>query len=108
MLDTRQVCTSWTLKSSVLGKVVSYGGQCWRLTFFVGGNYLVFKVVAKLTYLLAIIGGHVAVRLQPIVSLLTKQNSIWSRALIMPSTIWNYVSSPTNRRIISVKIGLFF
>ena len=54
----RQVSISWTLKSSVLGKVVSYGGQCWRLTFFVGGNYLVFKVVVKLTYLLAIIGGH--------------------------------------------------
>ena len=59
--------------------------------------YLVFKVVAKLTYLVAIIGGHVTAKLPAklphIVKFMTQQNSIWSKALIMPLTIWNYVLS---------------
>ena len=46
--------------------------------------YLVFKVVAKLTYLVAIIGGHVTAKLPAklpyIVKFMTKQNSIWSKA----------------------------
>ena len=33
----RQVSISWTLKSFVFGIV---GGHCWKLTFFVGGKYL--------------------------------------------------------------------
>ena len=35
--------------------------QCQKLTFSVGSKnmHLVFKVVANLTYLVAIIGGHV-------------------------------------------------
>ena len=55
--------------------------------------YLVFKVVAEQAYLVAIIGGHVTDQLPPIVRFMTKQNSIWSKALIMPMTIWNCVLS---------------
>ena len=55
--------------------------------------YLVFKVVAKLTYLVAIIGGHVTAKLPHIVRFMIKQNSIWSKALIMPLTTWNCVLS---------------
>ena len=51
-------------------------------------GYLVFKVVAKLKYLAAIIGGHVLAWLPPIVRYMTKQNSIWSKALK-----WNCVLS---------------
>ena len=70
-------------------------------------------VVAKLTYLVANICGLVTTRLPPLVRFMTKQNSIWSKALIMPLTIWNCVLSYGHmellrRRIISVKIGLFF
>ena len=47
--------------------------------------YLVFKVhvVAKLTYLVAIIGGHVTAKLPHILRFMTKQNSIWSK-------VWSY------------------
>ena len=38
---------------------------------------------------------------------MTKQNSIWSKALIMPLTIWNCVLSYKQGNY-SVKIGLFF
>ena len=51
--------------------------------------YLEFKSVAKLTYLVAIIGGHVTAWLPPIVRYMTKQNFKWSKALIMPLTRWN-------------------
>ena len=54
---------------------------------------LVFKIVAKLTYQVAIMGGYVTAWLPPIVRFMTKQNSIWSKALTMPLTIWNYVLS---------------
>ena len=54
---------------------------------------LVFKVVAKLKYLVAIISGHVLAWLPPIVRFMTKQNSISSKALIMPLTKWNCVLS---------------
>ena len=47
----------------------------------------------KLTYLVSIMGGHVAARLPPIIRFMIKQNSIWSKALIMSLTIWNCVSS---------------
>ena len=63
--------------------------------------------MAKLTYLVAIIGGHVTAQLPTSVRFMTKQNSIWSKALIMPLTIWNCVFL-IKRKIISVKIGLFF
>ena len=56
-----------------------------------GSKYLIFKVGEKLTYLEAIIGGHVTARVQPIVRFMTKQESIWSKELIMPLTIWNCV-----------------
>ena len=56
-------------------------------------SYLVFKVVAKLTCLVAIIGCHVTAKLPHIVRFMTKQNSIWSKALIMPLTIWYCVLS---------------
>ena len=46
-------------------------------------------------------------QLPPTVRLMTKQNGMCSKALIMPLTIWNCVCL-INRRIISVKIGLFF
>ena len=54
---------------------------------------MVFKVVAKLTYLVAIIGGHVTAKLPHIVRFMTKQNSVWSKALLMPLIIWNCVMS---------------
>ena len=41
--------------------------------------YLEFKVVAKLTYLVAIIGGHVIARLPPVVRFMTKHNSIYGQ-----------------------------
>ena len=55
--------------------------------------YLVLKVVTELKYPVAIIGGHVTAQLPPIVIFITKQNSIWSKALLMPFTIWNCVLS---------------
>ena len=64
-------------------------------------NNLVFKVVAKLTYLVAITGGHETARLPPMVSFMTKQNSIWSKALIMPLTIWNCVLSYKHKNYFS-------
>ena len=54
---------------------------------------LVFKVVAKLTYQVAIISGHVTAKLPAIVRFMTKQNALWSKALVMPLTIWNCVLS---------------
>ena len=48
-------------------------------------------VVAKLTYLVAIMGGHVTSWLPPTIRFMSKQNSILSKALIMPLTIWNCV-----------------
>ena len=51
------------------------------------------KVVAKLTYPVANTGGHVIAQLPSFVRFMTKHNSIWSKALIMPLTIWNYVFS---------------
>ena len=47
--------------------------------------YWVFKVVAKQTYPVAIIGGQVTAGLPPIVRFTI--NFIWSKALIMPLTI---------------------
>ena len=54
---------------------------------------MVFKVVAKPTYQVAIIGGHVTAELPAIARFMTKQNALWSKALVMPLTIWNYVLS---------------
>ena len=54
---------------------------------------MVFMVVVKLTYLVAIMGGHVTARSPVIIRSMTKQNSMWSMALIMPLTIWNCVLS---------------
>ena len=68
---------------------------------------LVFKVVAKLTYLV-IMGGHVTARLPPIIRFMIKQNCIWSKALINLSPPYGIVFCLINRRIISVKISLFF
>ena len=56
-----------------------------EITFFAGSWYK--KVVAKLTYPVAIIGGCVIAHLPPYVRFMTKHNSIWSNALIMPLTI---------------------
>ena len=68
------------------------GGK-YLLLWIASTCYLVFKVVAKLTYLVAIYGGHITVSLPPIVRFKTKHNSIWSKALVMPLTIWNCVLS---------------
>ena len=68
--------------------------------------YLVFMVVAKLSYLVAIFGGHVTAGLPPIVRFKTKQNSIWSKALIMPLNVWNCVLSNKHKTFFSVKISL--
>ena len=53
--------------------------------------YLVGKAVANLTHLVANIGGYITTWLISIVRFMTKQNSIWSKVLIMPLTIWNCV-----------------
>ena len=63
--------------------------------------YLAFKVVANLTYLVAIVGGHVTAGLPPIVRFKTKQNSIWSKVLIMPLTIWNCILSYKHKNFFS-------
>ena len=68
---------------------------------------MVFKAVAKLTYLAAVLGDHVTAWLPPIIRFMTKQNSVWSKALIMPLTIWNCVCLIKGTAS-SVKIGLFF
>ena len=46
-------------------------------------------------------------QLLAIVRLMTKQNSIWSKAFLMPLTIWNCVCH-INRTIISLKNVLLF
>ena len=69
--------------------------------------YLEYKIVAKLTYVVAIFGGHVTAGLPPIVIFKTKQNSIWSKALIMRLTIWNCVLS-YKRKNFSVNSSLLF
>ena len=55
-------------------------------------------MVAKLTYPVAVIGGHVAAQLPPIVRFMTKHNSVWSEALIMPLTLWNCVLSDKQKQ----------
>ena len=64
---------------SVAYKLVS------EINFFCGYQlpsscYLVFKVVTKLTYLVAILGGHVTAWLPPIIRFMTKQNSMVDNA----------------------------
>ena len=66
-------------------------------TYLASNCYLIFKVGAKLTYLVAIIGGPVTVWLPT----MTKQNSIWSKALIMPLTRWNCVLSYKQKNFFS-------
>ena len=46
-------------------------------------------------------GGTVIAQLPPIVRFMTKQNSIWSKALIMPLTIWNCVLSHKKKNYFS-------
>ena len=67
-----------------------------EINFLAGSKYLLpsVKVGSKLTYLVAKFGGHITAHLssvQLIVRFKTKQNPIWSKALTMPLTIWNYV-----------------
>ena len=57
---------------------------------------MVYKLVAKLIYLVAKPCCHISAHLPPmlaVVRLKTKHTSIWSKALIMPSTICNCVKS---------------
>ena len=52
------------------------------------------KIGSKLTFLAAKFGGHIIAHwpsIQVVVRFKTKQNPIWSKALTMPLTIWNYV-----------------
>ena len=60
--------------------------------FFAGGKYLLPGIIG-ITYPVANIGDSVIAQLPPFVRYMTKHNSIWSKALIMPLTIWNYVLS---------------
>ena len=70
-----------------------------EINFFLAGiKYLLpsvkLPVVAKLTYLVAHFDGHIIAHLpsvQVVFRVMNKQNPIWSKALIMPLTIWNYV-----------------
>ena len=66
------------------------------INILAGSNYLLpgVKVGSKTNILVAKFGGHITAHEPPIyiaVSFKTKQNPIWSKALIMPLTIWNYV-----------------
>ena len=65
-------------------------------------------VAAKLTYTVAIIIDGV-IALAPVVffvRFMTKHDSIWSKALMMPLTIWNCVLSYQHVGIIAVTIGI--
>ena len=68
---------------------------------------LVFKVVAKIAYLVAIVVGHVTAQLPPIVRFMTKQNYIWSKAFTMPLTIWHCVLSCEKKNYFSENSLLF-
>ena len=58
------------------------------------GQFGEHKLVLEINFsLVATIGGHTTAWLPPIIRFMTKQNSIWSKALIMPLTIWNCVLS---------------
>ena len=65
-----------------------------------GSKYLLHGIqgssktnILKLTYLVANIEGLVTAQLPPIFIFMTKENSIWSKALIMSLAIWNCVLS---------------
>ena len=68
--------------------------QCLKLTSFAGSKYLLAgKKKAKLTNPIANIGCRVIDQLPSFVRFMTKYNSIWSKALIMPLIMWNCVLS---------------
>ena len=69
------------------GKPTPYYGKPIRYNENANSLLRAAKVVAKLTYIVATIGGHITARLLPIVRFMTKQNFIWSKALIMPLTM---------------------
>ena len=61
-----------------------------------GSKYLLpsVKVGSKTNILGSKIGGHITAHLtsvQVVIRFTAKQNPIWSQALTMPLTIWNYV-----------------
>ena len=62
--------------------------------FFAHYKYLLpgIKDSSKLTYLVANIGGCTTAYLPPIIRSMTKQNSIWSKALVMSNKQKNYFS----------------
>ena len=62
--------------------------HCYKLTFSVGSKYLLpgIKIVASNNYWWPF-------NRSTIVRFMTKQNSVWSKALKMPLTIWNCVLS---------------
>ena len=66
------------------------------INFLAGSKYLLHsvKVGPKLTYLVAKFGGHITAHLPSVKVVFrfkTKQNPIWSKALTMPLTIWDFV-----------------
>ena len=66
------------------------------------------KLVEKLTYLVAKFGGRITAQLpavQVVVRFKTTQNPIWSKALTMPLTIWDYVSLTSSRVIFKGKLA---
>ena len=67
-----------------------------EMNFFASSKHLLpgAEAGSKLTYLVAKIGGCITILLPPaliVVKFKAKQNSIWSKALTMPLTIWNCV-----------------
>ena len=65
--------------------------------FFAGGKYLLPGIngssKTNIPSAVSKYGDIVIAQLPPFVRYMTKHNSIWSKALIMPLTIWNCVLS---------------
>ena len=67
-----------------------------EIKFLPGSKFLLpsIKVGSKTNILGSKFGGHITAHLtsvQVVIRFKTKQNPIWSKALTMPLTIWNYV-----------------
>ena len=85
--------------------------QCKKLTVLACCKFLLpgIKDSNKLSCLLANIGGCMTAQLPPIVRSMTKQTFIWSKAfIIFAFDQMELCFVLISRRIISVKIGLFF
>ena len=84
------------LYCSIAGSSVQNATSVLEINFLSGSKYLLpsVKIGSKTNILGSKIGGHITTHLtsvQVVVRFKTKQNRIWSKALTMLLTIWNYV-----------------